>query len=223
MDWVPLLPIKMHREAPALLKRCIFIRHLTAAVPLLETDNRSLVTGLSLYRDMTCSDGLYLKKSRPACCDRYFIWAKQSTAWRAAMVHSARHITLLSASFHVGQPSWLDWTRETELTRLNGRNFPLHALSFARSFPRAQVAFSSEPSRNLLCATIFDIILTICAYVLTSARVRRRHMLRDTARAAATGPSIFWRSNGSLFAQPIASGLLASHRMAHDGFFFAQF
>ena len=43
------------------------------------------------------------------------------------------------------------------------RDFPLHASSFAWLVPRAHVAFSSEPSRNLLCATILDIILRVAA------------------------------------------------------------
>ena len=46
---------------------------------------------------------------------RYFIWAKRSTARRAAMVHCARRIALLLASFDVAlpsereKPSWIDW------------------------------------------------------------------------------------------------------------------
>ena len=86
-----------------------------------------------------------------------------------------------------------EWTRETELNRLNHRDFPLHTLSFDRSVPRAHIAFSSEPSRNLLCATILDIISTSCAYVLSLRRARSspRHAARDRARAAA-GPSTFW-------------------------------
>ena len=43
---------------------------------------------------------------------------------------------------------------------------PLIEFCFVGS--RAQVAFSSEPSRNLLCATILDIISTSCAYVLSA-------------------------------------------------------
>ena len=123
------------------------------------------------------------------CC----IWAKRSTARRAVMVHSARSIALLLASFDVALPSEREkpsWT----WNRLNNRDFPLDALSFARSVPRAQVAFSSEPSLNLLCATILDIISTSCAYVLSLRRARSppRHAARDRARAAA-GPSTFWR------------------------------
>ena len=57
-------------------------------------------------RDMTCFDGFVLEKiafclKRSGTKYRYFIWAKRSTAWRAAMVHSALRIALLSVSFDV--------------------------------------------------------------------------------------------------------------------------
>ena len=46
----------------------IFIIHLAAAVTLLQTDSISSVSSLSTYfRDMTCFDGFYLKKSRCTC------------------------------------------------------------------------------------------------------------------------------------------------------------
>ena len=63
--------------------------------------------------------------------------------------------------------------------------FPLHTLSFARLVPHTHVAFSSEPSRNLLCATILDIISTRYAYVLSLRRARSPppHDARDRARA----------------------------------------
>ena len=106
--------------------------------------------------------------------------------------------------------------------------FPPPCIEFALSVPRAQVAFSSESSCNLLCATILDIRSTSCAYCSHfGARVRRRHKLRacssppqaarDRARAAA-GPSIFWRhASQSLPIGPSSRRrllLLASHRMA---------
>ena len=99
------------------------------------------------------------------------------------------------------------WTRETGLNRLNNRDFHLHALIFAGSVPCTQVAFSSEPSRNLLCTTILDIISTCCEYVLSLRRARSPppHAARDRARGA-TAPSTVAqhfdcaRANGSLFA-----------------------
>ena len=48
--------------------------------------------------------------------------------------------------------------------------FLLHTLSFAWLVPHAHVTFSSEPSHNLLCATILDIISTSYAYVLSLRR-----------------------------------------------------
>ena len=48
------------------------------------------------------------------------------------------------------------------------------------------------PSRNLLCATILDIISTSCAYVLSLLQcVCRRHMLLETARAQQQVPQHF--------------------------------
>ena len=97
--------------------------------------------------------------------------------------------------------------RETELNRLNDRDFPLHALSFAWSVPHAQVAFSSEPSRNLLYATILCIISTSYAYVLSLRRARspQQHDARDR-RAP---PQVLQhfdgaRANESLFAPLVA-------------------
>ena len=83
------------------------------------------------------------------------------------MVHSAHSVALLLSSFDVALPS------KREKHRLNSRDFPLHTLSFAGSVdavPRAQVAFSNEPSRNLLCVTILDIMSTSCACAFTSVR-----------------------------------------------------
>ena len=77
------------------------------------------------------------------------------------MVHSARSIELLLASFDVALPSerekqsWIDWTIEI-------------SPSAHLSVPREQVAFSSEQSRNLLCA------VHMCSHF--GARVHRRHI-----------------------------------------------
>ena len=119
---------------------------------------------------------------------RYFIWAKRSTARRSVMVHSARRALISFIWCRTTQ-----WTRESKLNQLNNRNFLLHALSLATSVPRAQVTFSSEPSLNLLWATIVDIISTSCAHVLSLRRARSLppHAVRDCARAFA-GPSTFW-------------------------------
>ena len=61
--------------------------------------------------------------------------------------------------------------------------FPPARVGFCSVSSRAQVAFSSEPSRNLLCATILDIISTSCAYVLSLRRARSppRYAARDRA------------------------------------------
>ena len=69
---------------------------------------------------------------------------------------------------------------------MNDPDFPLHALIFAGSVPRAQVAFSSEPSRNLLCVTIPYIKSICCAYVLSLRRARspQPHFLLNAQQAA---------------------------------------
>ena len=99
------------------------------------------------------------------------------------MVHFAHRIAFLLASFDVTL---------TELNRLNDRDLPIHALSFARLVPPAQAAFSIEPSRNLLRATILDIMSTSFVSVLSLRRAQSSppHAARDCARAAA-GPSTF--------------------------------
>ena len=65
--------------------------------------------------------------------------------------------------------------------------------------PRVEVCSCCSPrapSRNLMCATILDIMLTSCAYVLSLRRARSPpgppHAAWDRACAAA-GPSTFWR------------------------------
>ena len=172
------------------------IHHLAAAVPLLETDNISPVCRyiieiwpvliactwknrdlLAVFWNKISIFHLGQTEHRSACCDGS---------------PCAQHRALTSIIIILC--STTEWTRETELNWLNYRDFPLHALIFAESVPRAQVAFSSEPSRNLLCATILDIISTCCAYVLLlqPARSPQPHATPDRARAA-TGPLTFWR------------------------------
>ena len=122
---------------------------------------------------------------------RYFIWAKRSTAYCAAMVHSARCIALLLAPFDFTLPS----EREKPSRKIEISPHTRWVLLYqSLSIPSAHVSFSSEPSRNLLCATILDIMSTSYAYVLLLRRARSlpRHAARDRARAAA-GPTTFWR------------------------------
>ena len=88
---------------------------------------------------------------------------------RSVMVHSERSITLLLASFDVALPIERE---KIKLNRLNYRDYPLHALIFAWLVLRVQVTFSSEPSCNLLGATILNIMSTNCAYVLSLLRAR---------------------------------------------------
>ena len=131
------------------------------------------------------------RKNPKHCWAKYwcFIWAKRSTARCSVMVHSALIIGLLLASFNVAlhsereKPSWIDWTIEISLS-------PSTRWVLLCQFP-THVTFSSEPLRNLLCATILDVIY---AYLLSDTSARALpppHHVRDPARAAA-GPSTFW-------------------------------
>ena len=101
----------------------IFIHHLAAAVPLLETDYMVYITSLSIYyRDMTCFDGLYLKKSRSPCSvlgqNIDISFGPNGAPPGALWWSSLRAASLLLASFHVAllnereKPSWIDWTIE---------------------------------------------------------------------------------------------------------------
>ena len=77
---------------------------------------------------------------------------------------------------------------ETKLNQLKDQHFlpGLHALTFALSVPGEQVAFLTEPSRTLLSlsATMYDIIATSCACVLSlwHARLLPPHASWDSAR-----------------------------------------
>ena len=61
------------------------------------------------YRDTTCFDGLHLKKSRSACSvlgqNVDLSFGTNGALVGALMVHSARSIALLLASFDVALPS----------------------------------------------------------------------------------------------------------------------
>ena len=101
----------------------IFISHLASAVPLLETNNISLVCRyiIEIWHVLwIVPEKIAFLLQRSGTKNRYFIWAKRSTPWRAVMVHSARSIALLFALFDVAQqlalpseckkPTWMDWT-----------------------------------------------------------------------------------------------------------------
>ena len=102
------------------------------------------------------------------------IWAKRpwSTALRAVMVHSVLSIALAALISFIGccatkckrenkLLSWINCSIEIS---------PSMRWFFALLVSRMQVAFSIEPSQNLLCLTILDIISTCCAYVLSLQR-----------------------------------------------------
>ena len=174
-----------------------FLCHQAAAVPVLPTNNISLVCRYITEIwpvSMACTWKIcvllaeFWGKIMPKY--RYFIWAKRSTALCTVMIHSACSIVLLLASFDVLLPS-----ESKKQSWIDNRDFPLKLLIFALLIPRHHVAFSSEPSCNLLGATILDIISTCCAHVLSLLRARSPppHAARDSARAAA-GPSTFWLS-----------------------------
>ena len=95
--------------------------------------NRQHITGLSIYcRDTTCFDRSYLKK-RVLLAE---FWDKISIFHRRAMmVHSARRIALLLATFSKS-PTYK--TRETELNRLN--------YSIVSRFPPPRIEFCSVSS-----------------------------------------------------------------------------
>ena len=114
-----------------------------------------------------------------------FIWAnfpaKRSTTRCAVMIHSALRIALLLASLNVTLPSerekssWIDWMIEIfPSTRwgLLGR-FPAHRSRFWVSHHKVYCARQS--------LTPYRPVVHTCPHF--GARVRRCHMLRETARA----------------------------------------
>ena len=189
----------------------IFTPHLAAAVLLLKTDNTSPVCRYVIIIIWSRYDLFWLLvPEKIAFClqrsgtkYRYFIWAKRSTARRAVMVHSARRIALLLASFDVAlpserkKPSWIDWTIENSpCTRwfLLGR-FPARRSHFGVSHHATCCA-----RRSL---TSYRPVVNTCSHF--GSCVRRRHMPRKTARAPPQVPQHFdgARANGSLFAPPV--------------------
>ena len=124
----------------------------------------------------------------PVCLYWYFIWAKRSTTRRLVMVDSVRSITLLLASIDVVLPSerkkwsWIDWKIEI---------FPSMRWVLLSRFPACRSRFRVSHHATY-CArrslTSYRPVVHTCFF---SVRVRRRHMQRGIARAAA-GPSTFW-------------------------------
>ena len=93
--------------------------------------------------------------------------------------------------------------------------FPLHIWSFAWLVPHTHVAFSSEPSHNLLCATILDIISTsyACMLSLWRARLPPPHDARDRARSRRSLNILMAREPMGLSSRSLVI-LWASYRMA---------
>ena len=152
--------------------------------------NRQYIADLSIYyRDMTCFDGLYLKKSRSACTALQssetkhwcFILAKRSTAQRAVKAQSARRVALLLATFDVvlpserEKPSWIDWTIKifpsTRWVSLD--RFPARKSRFWVSHHATYCAHRS--------LTSYRPVVHTCSRF--GACFRHRHLLSETARA----------------------------------------
>ena len=149
------------------------------------------------------SEKIAICLQRPGTKYRCFIWAKRSTARRAVMVHSARSIALLLASFDVALPSerkkssWIDWTIEVSpCTRwfLLGR-FPARRSRFRVSHHATYCA-----RRSL---TSYRPVMHACSHF--GVRVRRRHIMRETTRAPPQVPQHFddARANGPIFVPPV--------------------
>ena len=121
----------------------------------------------------------------------------------AVMVHSARSIALLLASFDVAlpseskKPSWIDWTIEISPSKRWGL--------LGRSPARMSHIWASHHATY--CArrslTSYRPVVHTCSHF--GARVRRRDMPRGTARAPQQVPQHFdgARADGSLYAPPV--------------------
>ena len=154
-------------SVPAVFAKLSWNFHLSLCGCSALAGNRQYITGLSIYyRDMTCFDGLHLKKSRSPCSV-----LGQNIALRAVMVLSARSIALLLASFHVAlpsereNPSWIDWTIEISPSIrwvLLGW-FPAHMSRFRVSHHAAYCAWRS--------LTSYRPVVHMCSHFC--ARVRR--------------------------------------------------
>ena len=131
---------------------------------------------------------------------------------------------LLLASFDVVLPSehekpswiWITWRIKISQCTACTRWVLLSRPPARRS---CFALFSSEPSSNLLCATILESwhqIDQLCICALTSARAfaAAAYCPRPRARRSA-GPSSFWRRSSQLVSLCAADcSYLASHRMA---------
>ena len=134
---------------------------------------------------------------------RYFIWAKRSTAYCAAMVHSARCIALLLAPFDFTlpsereKPSRIDWKIEISP---HTRWVLLYLFPARMSHFRASHHATCCARRSL---TSCRPVMHMCSYL--GARVRCHDMPRGTARAPPQVPQHFdgaW-ANESLFGPPV--------------------
>ena len=103
--------------------------------------------------------------------------------------------------------------RETELNRLNNRDFPRHALSFALLVPRAHVASHHATNWAWRSLPSYRPVMHTCSYF--GARVRSRHMMREAARRGAQQvPQHFDGARAMGLSSRRRLILLASHRMA---------
>ena len=134
----------------------------------------------------------------------YFIWANRSTALLTVMVHSARSIMFLFASFDVAlpsereKPSWIDWTIEVSSST---RWVLLSWFPARRSRFRVSRHTTYCARRSL---TSYPPVVHMCSHF--SARVDCRYMLSETALALQQVPQHFdgVRAYWSLFAQQVA-------------------
>ena len=163
----------------------IFICHLAATVPLLETHNTSPVSRYFVDSEIWPVLMAWIRKNS-------VLLAAFQRAVMVHWLHSARHITLLLASFDVTlpieleKPSWIDRTIGIS---------PSTRWGLLSEFPALRLRF--RVSHHAIYCVLLS--LTSCwPFVNTSllsflrARSLPPHAARDRARAA-TGPSTFWR------------------------------
>ena len=115
-------------SVPAVLAKISWNFYLSAAAPLLETNNDVSPVCLYIVCPVLMACTWKYRVLLAAFRDKISIFhlgPKQSTARRAVMVHAALSITLLLAcsSFIWCSATW--WRRETKLNPLNNWDFPL--------------------------------------------------------------------------------------------------